>query len=93
MTRDQVVEHCEACAKVKASGNIGSRAKADALLAAGTSLLGTSSAVAITTGARPVVTASYRVWADSIAKRAQVRRDSGEVSRIPLMIRNCVCYG
>jgi deoxyribose-phosphate aldolase len=36
-------------AKVKASGKINSRPKAEALLAAGASLLGTSSAVAIVT--------------------------------------------
>jgi len=46
-------------AKVKASGKIDSRAKADALLAAGASLLGTSSAVAIVTGTRPVPAGSY----------------------------------
>lgn len=46
-------------AKVKASGKIDSLAKAEALLAAGASLLGTSAAVAIVTNAQPGITAAY----------------------------------
>jgi len=46
-------------ARVKASGKINSREKAQALIAAGASLLGTSSAVAIVTGKQPILTTSY----------------------------------
>jgi deoxyribose-phosphate aldolase len=46
-------------ARVKASGKINSRAKAQALIAAGASLLGTSSAVAIVTGKQPELTSVY----------------------------------
>ena len=46
-------------ARVKASGKINSREKAAALIAAGASLLGTSSAVAIVTGKQAVLPSSY----------------------------------